>query len=128
MLVGPDQREIAAVEVARIRIVHVHDVAGANVLALCIPDAQGAFNVASGTPHSVGEMAEALGRAFGLPAGSPGWPSITGGYRLGDVRHVFASTERIRNGLGFAPAASFEDGMREFAHAPLRASVARPAT
>ena len=68
--------------------VHVRDVARANVLALTATEAvAGAFNVASGTPRSIGEMAAALHAASA--AGAPA-PVTTGEYRLGDVRHVFA--------------------------------------
>ena len=46
--------------------VHVRDVAQANLLALLAPEpAPGAFNVCSGTPRSVGEMARALRAAHG---------------------------------------------------------------
>jgi dTDP-L-rhamnose 4-epimerase len=96
--------------------VHVRDVARANLLALDA-GAEGAFNVASGTPRTVLEMAEALARAV-----DPGLaPRVTGAWRAGDVRHVFASTERAAAGLGFTAREDFEAGMREFASAPLRA-------
>ena len=50
--------------------VHVRDVAAANLRGLLAPDPiPGAFNVASGTPHTVLEMAEALADAF---EGHPG--------------------------------------------------------
>jgi dTDP-L-rhamnose 4-epimerase len=74
-----------------------------------------AFNVASGEPHTVGEMADALATAFGGPA-----PEVTGRYRLGDVRHVVPSPEAAAAGLGFRAETSFSAGMAEFAHAPLR--------
>ena len=45
-----------------------------------------AYNVASGEPHTIGEMAGALATAFGGPA-----PVVTGEFRIGDVRHVVAS-------------------------------------
>ena len=101
--------------------VHVRDVARANVLALTAADAvPGAFNVCSGEPRTVGEMAHALRAASG-PDAAP--PVVTGRYRLGDVRHVFASAERAREQLGFAAAEPFAEGMAEFAHAPLRAAA-----
>jgi dTDP-L-rhamnose 4-epimerase len=100
--------------------VHVADVARANVLALTRDEpAPGAFNVASGTPRTVGEMAAALAAAMGGPA-----PVVTGDFRRGDVRHVFAGVERARTELGFAAQVGLEDGMREFATAPLRAPAA----
>jgi dTDP-L-rhamnose 4-epimerase len=98
--------------------VHVADVARANVAALAADAPAGAYNVASGDPRTVGEMASAL--AAELDARLE--PEIVGGYRLGDVRHVFASPARASERLGFRAETSFADGMREFAHAPLRAS------
>ena len=100
----------------RRNFVHVGDVAHANVLALGAGE-PGPFNIASGEPHTVGEMAHALADAFGAHGPRP---EVVGGYRLGDVRHVFASPERARSVLGFRAAVGFGDGMREFAHAPLR--------
>jgi len=98
--------------------VHVRDVAHANVIALTRDDAlTGAFNVASGDPRSVGEMADALADAAGPDAPRP---LITGQYRLGDVRHVFASAERAERVLGFKAREDFRAGMAEFAAAPLR--------
>jgi len=98
--------------------VHVHDVARANLLALgSAPEVCGAFNVCSGTPHTVGEMACALSAAFGDQAPAP---VIVGGYRRGDVRHVVASAQRARDVLGFTAHVDFDDGMRQFAGAALR--------
>jgi dTDP-L-rhamnose 4-epimerase len=98
--------------------VHVHDVARANLAALTAPAPPSrAFNVASGTPHTVGDMAAALSSAFGAQAPAP---EIAGGYRLGDVRHVVASPDRAAAELGYRAEVGFADGMREFAHAPLR--------
>jgi dTDP-L-rhamnose 4-epimerase len=95
--------------------VHVRDIARANLLALAHPHATGAFNVASGVPRTVGDLAGALCAAFGADP-----PTIAGGYRVGDVRHVFASTERARAELGFTAEIDFDTGVREFANAPLR--------
>ena len=101
--------------------VHVRDVARANVRALTAPEPiTGAFNVCSGQPRTVGAMARAL-----HAAAAPGTPEpiVTGEYRLGDVRHVFASAERARDVLGFTATEAFDAGMAEFAHAPLRAAA-----
>ena len=102
--------------------VHVGDVARANVLALGAA-ADGAFNVASGEPHSVGEMADALADAFGDGAIRP---RIVGGARLGDVRHVFASPNRAARELGFRARIGFAEGMASFATDPLRDPIATP--
>ncbi len=95
--------------------VHVRDVAAANVAALFTDGARGPFNVCSGEPHTVLDMASALCDAFGA---SP--PAVVGGYRMGDVRHVVASPDRAADELGFRATIGFGEGMREFATAPLR--------
>ncbi len=97
--------------------VHVRDVARANVLALQAerPTGFAAYNVASGEPHTVGEMAAALSAAYGGPE-----PQVTGAYRLGDVRHIVADSGLADRELGFAAALPFAAGMRELATARLR--------
>jgi dTDP-L-rhamnose 4-epimerase len=98
--------------------VHVSDVARANLIALDPDaDAEGAFNIASGRPQSVKTMAELLAQAAGPEAPAP---RVTGEFRLGDVRHVFADTARAEARLGFTAAVGLEAGMREFATAELR--------
>ncbi|MFH9551659.1 NAD-dependent epimerase/dehydratase family protein [Streptomyces sp. NPDC017435] len=99
--------------------VHVRDVAAANAVALeagCAPGTLTAYNTGSGEPHTVGEMAQALAAAHGGPE-----PVVTGEYRLGDVRHITADSSRLRADLGWKPEVGFEEGMREFARAGLRA-------
>ena len=120
--------------------VHVRDVARANLLALeavdrTVGSAPGAaatatpaaataaagagglrcYNVASGEPHTVGEMASALAVAFGDIE-----PVVTGEYRLGDVRHIVASPATAARDLGFRAQTRFAEGIAEFAQAPLR--------
>ncbi|MGH9189004.1 MAG: NAD-dependent epimerase/dehydratase family protein [Acidimicrobiales bacterium] len=93
--------------------VHASDVARANLLALtCEPPVEGPVNVATGFPRSVGGLAAALADAFG--PGAP-QPVITGGYRLGDVRHVFASPTRAEELMGFRAEVDLHEGMRELA-------------
>ncbi|MGH9132546.1 MAG: NAD-dependent epimerase/dehydratase family protein [Ilumatobacteraceae bacterium] len=96
--------------------VHVSDVARANILALTNDEpAPGAFNVCSGNARTILDMAHAL-----RPPGGPA-PEVVGGYRLGDIRHVFASPQLAAEVLGFRAQIRFEEGMREFQTAPLRA-------
>ena len=98
--------------------VHVRDVAQANLAALSggTAGALAAYNVASGVPHTVGDLARELARACGGPE-----PVVTGQYRLGDVRHVVASPDRAAAELGFTARVGFAEGVTEFATAPLRA-------
>jgi dTDP-L-rhamnose 4-epimerase len=98
--------------------VHVRDVAAANVRALTAPEpVPGAFNIASGTPRTILDMARALAAADGRGIE----PEVTGAWRAGDVRHVFASTARATEVLGFHAVEDFAAGMEEFATAALRA-------
>jgi dTDP-L-rhamnose 4-epimerase len=98
--------------------VHVTDVAEANLRALLADPPESslrAYNVASGHPHTVGDMARALADAFGGQE-----PQVTGEYRIGDVRHVVASPVLAEKELGFRARVEFADGMRAFATDPLR--------
>ena len=97
---------------------HVTDVARANVLALTVPvdAAFGACNIASGRPHTVGDLARALASAGGAELE----PVVTGKWRLGDVRHIVASPARAADTLGFVAEVDFAAGMAEFAHAAQR--------
>jgi dTDP-L-rhamnose 4-epimerase len=103
--------------------VHVHDVARANVAAVeAPPDVEGPCNVASGEPHTILDLAEALVAAVAdvRPGHRCPLPEIVGGARAGDVRHVVASPARAAEVLGFRAAIGFAEGMRDFATAPLR--------
>jgi dTDP-L-rhamnose 4-epimerase len=93
--------------------VHVRDVAHANVLALekgMGGDGFAAYNIASGHPTTVGEMATGLAAAV---LGPP--PVVTGEFRLGDVRHIVASPARARAHLGFRAQVNLREGLAEFA-------------
>jgi dTDP-L-rhamnose 4-epimerase len=100
--------------------VHVRDVAAANIAAAEALSAGGlaafrAYNVGASEVHTVGDVAAALSTLSAGPA-----PIITGQYRLGDVRHITASSHLIQSELGWEPTVGFDEGMGEFATAPLR--------
>ena len=98
--------------------VHVRDVAAANLAAVTATGRGAgwrAYNVASGRPATIGEMAAELSRVAGGPS-----PIVTGEFRLGDVRHVVASPARAAADLGFRARIALAEGMAEFAQAPLR--------
>ncbi|MUL74921.1 NAD-dependent epimerase/dehydratase family protein [Mycolicibacterium sp. CBMA 226] len=96
--------------------VHVDDVAAANVAATTY-DGGGftAFNVCSGHPITIREVAEQLCVARNAPP-----PKITGQYRSGDVRHIVADPVCATQELGFSAAIHPRDGLRDFAFASLR--------
>jgi dTDP-L-rhamnose 4-epimerase len=56
----------------------------------------------------------------GATRGQAPAPQVTGTWRAGDVRHVFASTARIAREFGYRPSVSFEAGIADFAFADLR--------
>ena len=96
--------------------VHVDDVAEAvAVAAVSSPPTERseplrAYNVGSGVPHTVGDLAATLSAAVGGPA-----PVITGEYRLGDVRHITADSARLRAELPWAPTVAFGSGVADLA-------------
>ncbi|GHF28044.1 NAD-dependent epimerase/dehydratase family protein [Streptomyces morookaense] len=99
--------------------IHVRDIAAANAAALRREEpGWRVYNVASGTPRSVGELARLISRFGGLPE-----PRVTGQYRFDDVRHIVASPARLRDELGWRPAVPFEEGIREFVHEALPAGT-----
>jgi dTDP-L-rhamnose 4-epimerase len=97
--------------------VHVRDVARANVAALTVdvPVGLHAYNIASGHPRTVGDLARALSTALRGPE-----PVVTGQFRAGDVRHVTAAPGRAARELGFTAAVPFDAGVAELATATLR--------
>jgi dTDP-L-rhamnose 4-epimerase len=106
-------------------LVHVRDVARACVATLLPPSVPPAgsvraYNVASGQPRTVLELATALASVGGGPA-----PVVTGQARLGDVRHITASAVRSGAELGWAAREPFEDGLAELF---TRAAELRPLT
>lgn len=96
--------------------IHVDDVARANLLA-AEREPSGSFtayNISSGRPITVGEVARAIG------ADTQPQPVITGEHRAGDVRHVVAAPAAAARDLGFRAVVSPAEGLRDFASAPLR--------
>ena len=91
--------------------VNVRDVARACVLALESDRAPGeVFNVGSGRPVTVLEVARELARTLGREDIEP---EITRDYRVGDIRHCFADISKARELLGYEPQVGFEEGLRE---------------
>lgn len=91
--------------------IHVSDIARAVVLALEEDDGDGrAFNVGTGQPRSIGQVAETLARVMGADIA----PDVTQQFRAGDIRHCFADMTQMRAAYGFVPQCAFEDGVREW--------------
>lgn len=99
--------------------VHVHDIARANLAAIesVARHRQGLtpYNICSGRTYTIGDMARRLTVAAGGKE-----PMVTGEYRAYDVRHVAASPDAARDGLGFVASIDPDDGIAALATAPLR--------
>jgi dTDP-L-rhamnose 4-epimerase len=90
--------------------VHVSDIVQACMLAMQQPAADHrVFNVGTGRPVSVLEVAELLARELAFTGGF----EIVRKFRAGDIRHCFADITRIQTMLGYTPRHRFEDGVRE---------------
>lgn len=89
--------------------VHVTDVAQAVVAAVAVPQETGSvtpLNVGSGVVTTVGEMAQVTSTLLAGPD-----PVVTGGFRLGDVRHVTASSEAAAAALGWRARVGLKEGL-----------------
>jgi dTDP-L-rhamnose 4-epimerase len=92
--------------------VSVHDVARACRLAI-ESDANGqAVNIGSGRSIDVNEIGERLAAVLGKPSVTP---SVSGRYRVGDIRHCFSDISLAKSLLGYEPTVALEDGMAELA-------------
>lgn len=92
--------------------VYIDDVVDATIRGLEIPEAAGhVFNVGTGVAVDVLTVAKTLCEKYGSSAPI----SISGNYRLGDIRHNFADISLARRILGFEPQWSFSKGIEQFA-------------
>lgn len=90
--------------------VYVSDVAESVVRALDAEgDVSGAFNVCTGRPVTIRQMAEALAARMGVEIA----PEIVGRYRTGDIRHCIGDPSRAAEVLGFTATVALEDGLDE---------------
>src|SRR5437762_7414085 len=67
------------------------------------------YNVGTGRQTTIRDAVEALGRLLPI-AGKPSWGTMAG--RSWDTSVWVADNTALREGLGFAPRWSFEDGLR----------------
>jgi len=91
--------------------VSVHDVAEAFRLAVEDTPDGAILNVGSGSDQSVLDVAATLRNALDA-ADVP--LSVSGRYRVGDIRHCFADVSQARERLGYRPRVEFADGMRDY--------------
>jgi dTDP-L-rhamnose 4-epimerase len=93
--------------------IHVTDVAKACRLALEVEEAADeVFNIGSGNSYTLWEITEKLSNTMGVQHIQP---ITTGEYRVGDIRHCFGDISKAKQILGFEPAVSLDEGLKELA-------------
>lgn len=91
--------------------VYIDDVVDATILGLLSDSANGeVFNVGTGIATDVLTVANTLIDKYGISVPL----TVSGNYRLGDIRHNFADISKIRVNLGFEPRWNFSDGISQF--------------
>lgn len=89
--------------------VSVHDITRANILAINSSRMDyEAFNVGTGRPVSVLDVASMLTKLYGASFE----PQVVGSYRPGDIRHCYADISKIRR-VGYEPKTDLETGLSE---------------
>ena len=91
--------------------VYIEDVVDATIAGLEKEQADGeSFNVGTGVATDVLTVAETLIEIYGIEVPV----TVSGNYRLGDIRHNYADLTKIKTKLVFEPRLSFDRGIRQF--------------
>lgn len=92
--------------------VYIDDVVDATILALTQDSANGeVFGIGSGVATSVNEVTQRLIENYKKDINV----KITGNYRVGDIRHNYASLSKAQELLGYNPKIDFITGIERFA-------------
>lgn len=102
-------RDIALANMAAIGGVTAHRMAGGGMTGFR------AYNVATGEPCTVLDLATTMADLAGAPA-----PKVTGTCRFDDVRHIVASPARLMADLLWRPTVPLHEGIAEFVAHPMR--------
>ena len=91
--------------------VYIDDAVDATILGIEEDEANyEVFNVGLGKVIDVNTVASILAQAYN----SKSEITISGNYRLGDIRDNYADLSKIQSKLGFKPRVSFEEGITRF--------------
>lgn len=91
--------------------VYIDDIVDATILGLTVPGISGnAFNIGTGVATDVLTVANTLKKHYGIDVPV----TVSGNYRLGDIRHNFADISKARKLLGYKPKWVFDEGIRKF--------------
>lgn len=93
--------------------VYIDDVVDATIKGLEVPEANGhVFNVGTGVSTDVVTVAKTLCEKYGVEVPI----TVSGNYRLGDIRHNYADITLAKDVLGFEPKWNFTEGIAQFAN------------
>ena len=91
--------------------VFISDVVDATVLGIEKETANNqVFNVGTGVATDVITVATELSKNYGIQVPI----TISGNYRLGDIRHNYADISKAKQLLGFEPKLSVQEGLKQF--------------
>lgn len=91
--------------------VYIEDVVDATILGMKVSAANGyVFNIGTGVATNVLTVANTLCEKYSVNVPI----SVSGNYRLGDIRHNYADITLARQILGFEPKWAFADGIAQF--------------
>jgi dTDP-L-rhamnose 4-epimerase len=89
--------------------VYVEDIARLNLQVIKESINTNIYNVGTGSPVSVLEVAETVIDILDIPVE----PSVTENFRAGDNRHDFADISKVKKDLKFKPKHDFKDGIKK---------------
>ena len=91
--------------------VYIDDVVDATIAGMEVPEANGhVFNVGTGIATDVLTVAQTLCKHYGIEVPL----TVSGNYRLGDIRHNYADITLAEQILGFQPKWTFDAGIKQF--------------
>lgn len=100
--------------------VFIDDVINATILGIEKDEANGnVYNVGTGVATNVLEVANSLIAAYNINVPV----TVTGRFRLGDIRHNFADLTKIKDHLGFEPKVYFKEGIQRFSEWVLQQEI-----
>lgn len=91
--------------------VYIEDVVDATIAGMEVPEANGhVFNVGTGVATDVLTVAQTLCKHYGIEVPL----TVSGNYRLGDIRHNYADISLSKQILDFKPKWTFDAGIKKF--------------
>lgn len=91
--------------------VYIDDVVDATIAGMEIPEANShVFNVGTGIATNVLTVAQTLCKHYGIEVPL----TVSGNYRLGDIRHNYADISQAKQILEFKPKWTFDAGIKQF--------------